>query len=89
MSSTRPDRSAPRASSPPVWSATLPSWAMAPEEPRRRRNGLLAPWRAARKLRRRRAAPVPTRWTCARCGAEAHSGEAAALHVQSCRAAAS
>jgi hypothetical protein len=88
MSSTRPDRTAPRASSPPLWSATLPSWATAPQESRRRGRGLLAPLRASRLLRRRRAGAPPTRWTCARCGAEAHSGEAAAAHLQACHEAA-
>jgi hypothetical protein len=85
MSSPRPERTAPRAPSPPVWSSTLPSWAAAPGAPKRWSRGLLGSVRVAGLLRRRRVALAPTCWTCSRCGAMEQSAQAAAIHVQDCR----
>jgi hypothetical protein len=85
MSSPQPDRAAPRAPSPPVWSSTLPSWAAAPGAPKRWGRGLLGQVRAAGLLRRGRVASAPTCWTCARCGAMEQSAQAAAMHLQGCR----
>jgi hypothetical protein len=84
MSFPRPDRAAPRAPSPPLWSSTLPSWAAAPAAPRRWGRGLLGQVRAAGLLHRRRVPPAPTCWTCLRCGAQEQSAQAAALHLQGC-----
>jgi hypothetical protein len=84
MSSPRPDRAAPRAPSPPVWSSTLPSWAAPPAVPKRWSRGLLGSLSTAGLLRRRRVPHAPTCWTCARCGAIEQSAQAAALHLQGC-----
>jgi hypothetical protein len=63
----------------PIWSSTLPSWAIAPSGERTASRRLASILKAGR-LRRRPAASVS--WTCARCGAVQDSSQAAARHIR-------
>ncbi len=67
---------APRTSPALVWSLFLPTWASTPTRTAAPRISFV---RLARRLRRAR--PLRTQWTCARCGAVEEGLQGALRHI--------